>query len=426
MTFTSIKSSNPRSLFFSKKESKISLIVNGQGTLLFANDGNALPCRLTLYDAEGLNGISIELSMLSVTVKMLPDNTILDDPSNIKGLCDSNGAYYWLSLDAQNQRIKVGLGEARLETVIYQYQFISNTHDQYTKIKAFLENIVFIQISDQSPSIVPLKLLRDPVTTSTPLVVKGTESLTLDNIARGTVLPQSSLSASAKRLHECIAGKGFVLDDNSFPDFSKAIEYSIATPGKWCYETLKAKASEFDKENPNVKETYLRITLGQNSGESPGVPYVMEIWPVGHYSPVHNHGGANAIIRVLHGSIQVRLFPFLSKDVAPFATAEFVKDDITWISQSHNQVHQLTNIITNTETCITIQCYMYDDNDTEHYDYFDYLDGAGKTQQFDPDSDMEFIAFKEKMREEWDNRPNNILTKSFINMKRMIFRPVRI
>jgi len=226
----------------------------------------------------------------------------------------------------------------------------------------------------------------------------------MDSIAAGAAMPKANLSLTSQKLYDCISGKQFTLNTPDFPDFTRAIEYSIATPGKWCYERLKQKANEFDKDKPNPKETYLRITLGENNGESPGIPYVMEIWPVGHFSPIHNHGGSSAIIRVLNGSIQVGLFPFLSLDeLTPFATADFTKDDITWISPSLNQVHQLKNLESNKDTCITIQCYMYEDTDTTHYDYFDYL--GDKQGQFDPDSDMEFIEFKKTMKAEWLTRP---------------------
>jgi predicted metal-dependent enzyme (double-stranded beta helix superfamily) len=131
----------------------------------------------------------------------------------------------------------------------------------------------------------------------------------------------------------------------------------------------------------------------------------MEIWPVGHFSPIHNHGGSTAIIRVLNGSINVNLFPFLGDDtVKPFAKADFNIGDITWISPTLNQVHQLKNLEGNTDTCITIQCYMYESSDATHYDYFDYLDGSDTKQQFEPNSDMEFIKFKAKMKEEWSNK----------------------
>jgi quercetin dioxygenase-like cupin family protein len=199
----------------------------------------------------------------------------------------------------------------------------------------------------------------------------------------------------SQKLFDCIAGAK--LKDGEFKDFAKAIEHSILTTGCWCYETLKKKASEFGKSNPN--ETYLRITLGQNNGESPGVPYVMEIWPPGHYSPVHNHAGANAIIRVLRGTISVSLYSHLGAP-EPFGTENFSKGDVTWISPTLNQTHKLKN--NGTKTCITLQCYMYAKGDHEHYEYFDYVeDGTGLIKQYEPDSDMDFVKFKNLMKKEW-------------------------
>ena len=198
-----------------------------------------------------------------------------------------------------------------------------------------------------------------------------------------------------------------MLNDDDFPDFSKAIEYSIKTEKMWCNTTLKNKSTEFSKDKPNVLETYLRITLGDNNGESPGIPYVMEIWPVGHYSPIHKHAGANAVIRVLHGEINVALYPFLCSQqdgVKPFSSADFSENDITWISSTLNQTHQLLNRPENSDTCITIQCYMYDIENTIHYDFFDYLDEKYNVKKYEPDSDMDFVSFRELMRTEWNNR----------------------
>jgi hypothetical protein len=48
---------------------------------------------------------------------------------------------------------------------------------------------------------------------------------------------------------------------------------------------------------------------------------------------------------------------------------------------------------------------MYDETDDKHYDYFDYLDEKGAVQQYEPDSDMDFVAFKQLMFEEWSVKP---------------------
>jgi hypothetical protein len=110
------------------------------------------------------------------------------------------------------------------------------------------------------------------------------------------------------------------------------------------------------------------------------------------------------VIRVLHGSIRVSLFPFLTEDgIDAFGETDFVKDDITWISPTLNQTHQLKNLKDSKETCITIQCYMYDPDDTGHYDYFDFIEDGAKGQ-YEPDSDMDFNDFKKLMKIEWESR----------------------
>ena len=390
------------------EESNIKLLVPGQGVFIFKNNNNnnlsLLPPSLNFffYNQSQTDGLYVEFNEKNVFVQRIYDHSVLVDKNNHIGLSNLNGAYYWFSIDSQNQKLYGGIGEARLETVTYQY-----TLDH--KFKKFLESLETIKIGTASSKFVkPIQLLRDPITKKVPLLVKNTNTLTMNDIAKGTYLPKANLSLVSQKLYDCISGEKFVLDDVDFPDFSKAIEYSIITPGKWCYEKIKDKSTEFNKDKPNILETYLRITLGQNNGESPGIPYVMEIWPIGHFSPIHSHAGANAVIRVLHGNINVKLFPFLcnqEKDgVKPFGIANFGKDDITWISPNLNQVHQLENAQTNTETCITIQCYMYDNENTTHYDYFDYLDEKGNIMQYEPDSDMDFIAFKSKMFKEWNER----------------------
>jgi predicted metal-dependent enzyme (double-stranded beta helix superfamily) len=279
-----------------------------------------------------------------------------------------------------------GIGEPRFETTIYSYLFEPTQ-------KAFLESLTTVK----AHALQIRSMLRDPVTNSVPLAVKPVDALTMDDIASGAYMPVANLSLTSQKLYNCISGKKFSLDTPDFPDFVKAIEYSIVTPGCWCFERLKQKANEFGKPNP--QETYLRITLGENNGESPGVPYVMEIWPPEHFSPIHDHGGSSAVIRVLSGSINVTLFPFLGASES-FAEEEFKKGDVTWISPALNQVHQLRNLSAR-DTCITIQCYMYEKSDTTHYDYFDYLDSDNKVQKFEPDSDMEFLTFKQTMKSEW-------------------------
>jgi hypothetical protein len=47
---------------------------------------------------------------------------------------------------------------------------------------------------------------------------------------------------------------------------------------------------------------------------------------------------------------------------------------------------------------------MYENKDKEHYDYFDYLDADGRIQQYEPDSDMDFMSFKRIIWNEWSDK----------------------
>jgi hypothetical protein len=373
-------------------EKILPFIIRGQSVLIFKHLKPDDPCILKFHNKDLSLILTVEFTPKSVNVSS--GDSIFVDKNNTKGLLDDTAAYYWFSIDSQNQQLYAGIGETRLDTVIYQFEFVKKSGTT----RDFLSSLTQVDISE---GVKPLRLLRDPITMPVPMLIKASETLTMNDVAEGKILPSASLTPVNKKLYDYVSGKNFVLDDKDFPDFSKAIEHSILTPGLWCNTRLKEKSTEFSKDKPNLLETYLRITMGQNNGESPGSPYVLEIWPIGHYSPVHSHAGANAIIRVLHGNIHVRLFPYLSPKVQSFGSATFKKDDITWVNTTLNQTHQLINPKSNNKTCITIQCYMYDEADNGHYDYFDYIDADGIKQQYEPDSDMDFLKFKALMKEEW-------------------------
>jgi len=394
-----------------KFKNSLKLPVHGQVTYLFTTPlGSDTPAKFK-FTNKNTGKIKIEISnenfdMSIQTEKGKPTNQI----NSNTGLIPAKNVFYWVSLDSQHQAIKFGIGEARPETVKFAYNLLleqtQNTKsvsltEQPNAYKKFFESLSLIK---NISNIQPIKLLRDPIINPVPLIIKRIDELTMSDIAEYKYLPNAFLTPTNQQFFNCISGKNFVLDDDYFPYFSKAIQYSIETEGCWCNTKLQEKSTEFNPDKPNIYETYLRITLSRNSGESPGIPYVMEIWPSKHYSPVHSHADSNAVIRVLHGSIHVSLFPFLGESV-PFAEADFDKDDITWLSPDLNQIHQLRN---NTDdVCITIQCYMYDKNNSKHYDYFDYLDDNKQIMQYEPDSDMDFVNFKEIIRKEWNNISKN-------------------
>lgn len=373
--------------------SGLRLSVPGQGVLLFvaADAAGACACTFTIYDNDRVDGLQVAWTDSGVAVRRLSAPEPYPGENTGKGLVADPRAYFWFSLDAQNGRLRGGVGEARAETAVYECKLPAATDAERRESKAFLESLTGLADFNGAA---PLRLLRDPV--GRPLPLRVSPSVSLDAIAGGLHLPASHLAPVARQMFDCVAG--CQLDADDFPEFSQAIAASIA--GGWCQRRLAEKADEFSKTDPNPAETYLRITLGENAGESPGVPYVLEIWPAGHFSPTHSHANAEAIIKVLHGDIEVQLYPYLGPSAAPFATADFTAGDVLWISPTLNQTHRLTN--RGAAPCVTVQCYAYDRGDRAHYDFFDYLDKSD-VKQYTPDSDMEFSAFKALMRAEWES-----------------------
>jgi predicted metal-dependent enzyme (double-stranded beta helix superfamily) len=312
---------------------------------------------------------------------------------------DSNCSY-WYSLDCHNRQLGYGKGELRKNTRLADYSFPLPTNAADPDPYAWVALVEQIELDCAGAGrIQPTEVWRDPVTVDPAMVVLSPDRISMEDIARNQATVAANLTPCCQQLYANVAGGNFELNTSDFPQFVDAIEASIANPLGWCYQKLKEKADEFGKPDP--EETYLRITMGTNQGESPGIPFVMEIWPPGHYSPLHNHAGANAIIRVLNGEITVRMFAMLSAyHRAPFMQAKFRKDDVTWISPRLNQTHQLYNHNTSGPTCITVQCYMYGESDETHYEYFDYL-SDNDIKQFTPNSDCDFLTFKQRMKDEW-------------------------
>ena len=221
MTFTNILNKFPKSLKFTKKENVINLIIRGQGVFIFENQDPAKNCSFKILNNDETFGLKIEFTSTSVLVNDISTQDTFIDTDNNQGLSNKNGAYYWFSLDAQNQKLYAGIGEARTDTIIYAYQF-----EQTNENKLFLESLVTI-ITSKSSSINPLKLLRDPVTNDTPLLVKNTDELSMDDCSLFLSLGRSSFLSHRVLFNiscDCFIG-------NSTFDLSKTILATLYLDG---------------------------------------------------------------------------------------------------------------------------------------------------------------------------------------------------
>ncbi|KAJ3992274.1 hypothetical protein F5050DRAFT_1579858 [Lentinula boryana] len=354
---------------------------------------------------------------------------------------------YWLSIDCPNGILKYGKGymssnltllEARLKK-LDEHGCMVWSEETWS----FLEKIKEVRVLQTGGDMRALS-----VTTQTlPLVdapspyVLPDYRISMNDLESNNYTVIANLPVECQKLYANVAGPNIVLNTPDFPAFGRAIERSVSTEGCLGHTLLMRKAGEFSKkgklhgagadgkeEKPDLTQTYLRITLGSHMVNSPGIPYVLEIWPAGHYSPVHEHADSFAIIKVLYGTIHAFFYDSIVNPGGPrliMDKVELKTGDITWISPQHYQVHQLKNMSKRKEdggegtVCCTLQCYQYAYNDKIHYENFRYIPNSSNSSpisspndsgyesepdmmDFQPNSDMSFGVFKAAIRREWE------------------------
>ncbi|XRM48126.1 hypothetical protein ABZX51_011066 [Aspergillus tubingensis] len=307
-----------------------------------------------------------------------------------------DGVTHWLSIDKSNCRMRYGK--------YYTCNALTIERVSLNEDGPLLQKLTTVSVNDEiSP--VTIKRFPLPVTKDLPPLVVSNESVSLRDLDLARVTTWANLPRACQTLYHNIVGQGIKLKTDDFEDLPEAIHRSIKTPGHWGYEKLRMKCTNPDDPDPaELVLKYLRVTIGSNKGNSPGIPYVMEVWPPGHRSVIHDHGKACAVIRVLSGTINCTWYDSLDTEGGPRRlgnTAEFREGQVTWLGENHYQVHSLEN--RTQQTCITLQCYEFAENDNIHDENFWYIDGVGgEKRAWPPTSDCTFADFYNIMRRERD------------------------
>jgi predicted metal-dependent enzyme (double-stranded beta helix superfamily) len=348
--------------------------------------GNTIECQI---DNTGWTTTDLKTGKVLGKVE---DSTILNMGHN---------RTFWMSFDKEHSIMRCGVGYMLTALELFNTTFRSEEYlAAYSNIADYSMYKPSESVKDRNIDLVTSKY---PINRDLPALVKDSDKMTMEDLDSGDAISIGDLSPECQRLYGNVAGMAIQLDTPDFPDFSAAIENSIKNG--LCATILEKKAkNEFVGGDPtkyDARQTYLRVTLGTNQGDSPGIPYVMEIWPPACYSPIHDHGATNAIIKVLYGSLTTRFYASVYEVTEePYGQSVLSAGQVTWLDDRQFQTHQLFNHNTGT-TCVTIQCYLYNDDDDRHYKAFDYIGGDSALHEFVPDSDWDYAEFKKLMREEW-------------------------
>jgi len=342
---------------------------------------------------------------------------------------------YWISYDRDNLTIKYGKGYAMTETtlLICDLSDGATTKEQLAKKRKRWSKL-FAMYDETRPKDISILLYRtesdiqkgavkavrsdevagfinmesvievrkEPLSVNPSPFVMDSAASTLNTIDKGMYIFSSELPTACKVLYDTVKNCDLDMEFNQgFTRYklSDAIRYSIETEGALLNKILKTKA-------------YLRITMGKGLGQSPGIPYVLEIWPKGARSPIHNHGAVCAVIKVLYGTIQSGIYNKVTSSVidekGKFRPQELLKfncfkDEVTWMSPEWYQTHQLRNV--SNDYCATVQCYRYDDNDNIQWNQFDFVnDENGEVGNFFPNTDFTFGEMRDKVMNEYESK----------------------
>lgn len=247
------------------------------------------------------------------------------------GLEEGKRVPYWLSYDRNQRILKYGKGYVMEETTLLTEQFpfpekkgqdpwnfifrpdtykeisIKDMHMKcITGIEAFKASLKkFLSFGRHQKRVEPqsavkrefydslppqaqksVVLYSQPLTNNWSPLVLDSSTASLVDLSNNKYMLSGSLPPACRELYDNVISANVSLDwPHSTPKLSVAIAYSITTKGKILYEKLK----ENDHGNGM---SYLRIALGCHRGSSPGIPYVLEIWPPKSQSPIHSHGNS--------------------------------------------------------------------------------------------------------------------------------------
>uniref|UniRef100_A0A1X7VQ32 Cysteine dioxygenase n=1 Tax=Amphimedon queenslandica TaxID=400682 RepID=A0A1X7VQ32_AMPQE len=327
---------------------------------------------------------------------------------------------YWLSYDRDNLVLKYGKGYRMDETTLLEYDFLAKakdpekerkrlkylfSHEIRRKIEQYDEMPKDNMIEKYTKSLIDIEdkvaFDRNPLVCNWSPLVLDSSKLNMFLLDGNDYTFSASLPSYCLELYSNVTAPNVDLDwaptasGKDKYQLSDAIRHSLKNG--ILRKKLESKAAQFG----SLKETYLRVTLGVNRGSSPGIPYVLEIWPKDHGSPIHNHGNSYAVIRVVHGGLTIKIFNKLAEnDKTPeLMKFDVRKGDITWISPNWFQTHQLWNYTD--DYCATIQCYQYGTNDTTDWPFFDYVSDTSEICEFRPDTDYTFHKMRELLMKEF-------------------------
>ena len=409
----------------SQKGETLTFPNNGVGTFIYTDkisDNFSFEVYLTLKKIIDENPPSDEFIKLrvdsngfkiSIKFSDSSEDVLLHSSEPMKGIETQKTASYWFSVDRDGFMIRYGKGYIMLQTTCGTIDFTDKRYqDKLEKVQTTFcnpEKPLYLMVfsigmkSSHNPLIeseLMFQFKKYPLTGNRSPVIKDSSKVTMFDLDRGEFTFSDDLPLACRELYNIIKGLDLEFPENPAMKLSDAMRFSLDTEGKFLNQILESKKGEFG----DPSEVYIRVTLGRDLRTGPGIPFVLEIWPTGCRSPIHNHGSACAIIKVLFGQIQISIYNKATNpptEMDPLFKFDAKQGDATWMDDNWFQAHELKN--TTNDFCATIQSYRYQVDDAIRWPGFDYIREGKVCEQdtFIPNSDATFIQMRQTVLQEY-------------------------
>jgi Cu-Zn family superoxide dismutase len=358
-------------LLYSRKSTKsgrINFKQKGKGTIRFAI--RPLPMSVKSYQVKlgtrhetelnlnfQNNDVSISKSAERGSLKF--KKTAVNKPLVNLVNANASDSYIWISVEGTIEEeeslnisyfIKIGYGYVYEKNLLFKFVPVNN------KAKAFVSEIEFIQV-DKRTVIANMQyficfssFFRDKYP-----ILADTNSQTDIKIGHIT---KSNFPREAQDLYNSIK------DASLRSEILDAINYSIDTEGCILNEKINLPKSVFSETN-SASSSYIRVSLIRKAT----FPVVIEIWPKGQSSPIHNNGDCVAVIKVLKGSLQLDFYNPLANisftRPVKINSVKLHESNFTYMTPDFFQTHQIHNYRDDT-AAIIIKSYTYLENDSKN------------------------------------------------------------
>jgi hypothetical protein len=141
------------------------------------------------------------------------------------------------------------------------------------------------------------------------------------------------------------------------------------------------------------RTTYIRVDCFGKRVQS---PCLLEIWPGGHRSPIHEHANSTGLMKGVFGRVDIMLYEGLATRPKEVALLSMTPERCSWMSPDHYQAHKVYCPMDERDFAATF--HIYTDTQSDVFKYRDEQE-PHRIAEFVTESDITWGQFYKALSE---------------------------